>query len=110
MPLLEVEDLTVSFHTPDGIVKAVRDVSFTVDAGKTLGIVGESGSGKSVSTQTIMGLTQGARISGRAMFEGKKLHRFSRSPSMSLVRRPRHFQPRCDGRASERPLHRARRR
>jgi peptide/nickel transport system ATP-binding protein len=73
MPLLEVEDLTVSFHTPDGIVKAVRNVSFTVDAGKTLGIVGESGSGKSVSTQTIMGLTQGARISGRALFEGKNL-------------------------------------
>jgi peptide/nickel transport system ATP-binding protein len=73
MPLLEVEDLTVSFHTPDGIVKAVRDVSFTVDAGKTLGIVGESGSGKSVSTQTIMGLTQGAHISGRAMFEGRNL-------------------------------------
>jgi peptide/nickel transport system ATP-binding protein len=73
MPLLEVEDLTVSFHTPDGIVKAVRNVSFTIDAGKTLGIVGESGSGKSVSTQTIMGLTQGARISGRALFEGKNL-------------------------------------
>jgi peptide/nickel transport system ATP-binding protein len=73
MPLLEVEDLTVSFHTPDGIVKAVRNVSFTVAAGKTLGIVGESGSGKSVATQTIMGLTQGARISGRAMFEGKNL-------------------------------------
>jgi peptide/nickel transport system ATP-binding protein len=73
MPLLEVEDLTVSFHTPDGIVKAVRNVSFSVDAGKTLGIVGESGSGKSVSTQTIMGLTQGARISGRALFEGKNL-------------------------------------
>jgi oligopeptide/dipeptide ABC transporter ATP-binding protein len=73
MPLLEVEDLTVSFHTPDGIVKAVRDVSFTVDAGKTLGIVGESGSGKSVSTQTIMGLTQGARITGRAIFDGKNL-------------------------------------
>ena len=76
MPLLEVEDLTVSFHTPDGIVKAVRDVSFTVDAGKTLGIVGESGSGKSVSTQTIMGLTRGARISGRArLFEDRALPR-----------------------------------
>ena len=73
MSLLEVEDLTVSFHTPDGVVKAVRNVSFTVDAGKTLGIVGESGSGKSVSTQTIMGLTQGARITGRALFEGKNL-------------------------------------
>jgi peptide/nickel transport system ATP-binding protein len=73
MPLLEVEDLSVSFHTPDGVVKAVRNVTFAVDAGKTLGIVGESGSGKSVSTQTIMGLTRGARISGRAIFEGKNL-------------------------------------
>jgi oligopeptide/dipeptide ABC transporter ATP-binding protein len=51
-------------------VQAVRHVSFAVDAGKTLGIVGESGSGKSVSAQTMMGLTRGARISGRALFEG----------------------------------------
>jgi peptide/nickel transport system ATP-binding protein len=71
--LLEVEDLHVSFKTPDGVVQAVRGVSFQVDAGQTLGIVGESGSGKSVSTQTIMGLTRGARISGRAMFEGRDL-------------------------------------
>jgi peptide/nickel transport system ATP-binding protein len=71
--LLEVEDLHVSFRTSDGIVQAVRGVSFQVDTGQTLGIVGESGSGKSVSTQTIMGLTRGARISGRAMFEGKDL-------------------------------------
>jgi oligopeptide/dipeptide ABC transporter ATP-binding protein len=71
--LLEVEDLHVSFKTPDGIVQAVRGMSFQVDAGQTLGIVGESGSGKSVSTQTIMGLTRGARISGRALFEGRDL-------------------------------------
>ena len=73
MALLEVEDLTVSFHTPDGIVQAVRNLSFTVEAGQTLGIVGESGSGKSVSTQTIVGLTPGARISGRAQFDGQNL-------------------------------------
>ena len=71
--LLEVRDLAVSFRTADGIVQAVRGVSFAVDAGQTLGIVGESGSGKSVSTQTIMGLTRGARISGQAMFEGRDL-------------------------------------
>jgi peptide/nickel transport system ATP-binding protein len=71
--LLEVTDLQVSFPTPDGVVKAVRGLSFAVDEGKTLGIVGESGSGKSVSTQTIMGLTRGARISGTALFEGKDL-------------------------------------
>jgi oligopeptide/dipeptide ABC transporter ATP-binding protein len=71
--LLEVQDLHVSFRTSDGIVKAVRGVSFQVDQGQTLGIVGESGSGKSVATQTIMGLTRGARISGRALFEGSDL-------------------------------------
>ena len=73
MALLEVQDLHVSFRTADGIVKAVRGVSFQVDQGQTLGIVGESGSGKSVATQTIMGLTRGARVSGRALFEGQDL-------------------------------------
>ena len=73
MALLEVEDLKVSFNTADGVVQAVRGVSYHIDAGQTLGIVGESGSGKSVSTQTIMGLTRGARISGRALFEGRDL-------------------------------------
>jgi len=71
--LLEVEDLHVSFNTADGVVQAVRGVSYHIEAGQTLGIVGESGSGKSVSTQTIMGLTRGARVSGRALFEGEDL-------------------------------------
>src|SRR6202011_4658879 len=52
---------------------AVGGMSFEVDAGQTRGIVGESGSGKSVSTQTIMGLTRGAEISGQAMFKGQDL-------------------------------------
>jgi peptide/nickel transport system ATP-binding protein len=71
--LLEVEDLHVSFRTPDGVLQAVRGLNFTVEEGKTLGIVGESGSGKSVSTQTIMGLTRGARVSGTARFQGDDL-------------------------------------
>jgi peptide/nickel transport system ATP-binding protein len=71
--LLEVKDLHVSFPTTDGVVQAVRGVSFSVDAGQTLGIVGESGSGKSVSTQTVMGLTRGAQITGEALFRGKDL-------------------------------------
>ena len=66
-------DLTVSFHTSDGVVEAVRGVSFGVDRGKTLGIVGESGSGKSVATQTVAGLTRGARVSGKAVFDGRDL-------------------------------------
>ncbi len=73
MALLEVSDLHVSFPTTDGVVKAVRGVSFSVDTGQTLGIVGESGSGKSVSTQTVMGLTRGAEITGRALYRGKDL-------------------------------------
>jgi oligopeptide/dipeptide ABC transporter ATP-binding protein len=71
MPLLlGVKDLSVSFDTSDGIVQAVRGLSFEVSRGETLAIVGESGSGKSVATQTITGLTRGARISGEAVFDG----------------------------------------
>jgi peptide/nickel transport system ATP-binding protein len=71
--LLEVEDLRVAFPTPDGVLEAVRGVSFSVDRNQTLGVVGESGSGKSVSTQTIVGLTRGARVTGQAIFEGRDL-------------------------------------
>jgi peptide/nickel transport system ATP-binding protein len=71
--LLDVRDLAVSFSTADGVVQAVRGVSFEVEPGRTLGIVGESGSGKSVAMQTIVGLTQGARVSGQAIFEGRDL-------------------------------------
>jgi peptide/nickel transport system ATP-binding protein len=75
MSLLEVNGLNVSFDTPDGSVRAVRDLSFSLESGQTLGIVGESGSGKSVSVQTILGLTRSAsaRISGQALFEGENL-------------------------------------
>jgi len=74
-PLLQVEDLRVQFVTDDGVVHAVDGVSYTVDAGRTLGIVGESGSGKTVSSLTTMGLTRGrsTRISGRITFEGQEL-------------------------------------
>jgi peptide/nickel transport system ATP-binding protein/oligopeptide transport system ATP-binding protein len=74
-PLLQVEDLKVSFATEDGIVKAVDGVTFSVDSGEVVAIVGESGSGKSVSAMTLMGLTRGpnAQISGRATIDGTEL-------------------------------------
>ncbi|HEY1834565.1 MAG TPA: ABC transporter ATP-binding protein [Solirubrobacteraceae bacterium] len=73
--LLRVEDLRVEFPTEDGIVHAVDGITYEVQKGRTLGIVGESGSGKTVSSLTTLGLTrkQGARISGRILFEGRDL-------------------------------------
>jgi peptide/nickel transport system ATP-binding protein len=77
--LLDVSDLRVSFDTQDGVVHAVRGVSFAVDRGRTLAIVGESGSGKSVATQSILGLTRGARVTGTAVFTGVDLLHSSRA-------------------------------
>jgi peptide/nickel transport system ATP-binding protein len=71
--LLAVDNLTVSFPTADGVVSAVRGLSFAVEAGRTLGIVGESGSGKSVSALTLLGLNPGADTTGAALFNGKDL-------------------------------------
>jgi oligopeptide/dipeptide ABC transporter ATP-binding protein len=88
LALLEVKDLHVSFPTIDGLVQAVRGVSFSVDRGQTLGIVGESGSGKSVSTQTIMGLTRGAQITGEALFEGRDLLKMDKN-ELREVRGPK---------------------
>ncbi len=76
MPLLEVENLRTTFHSRNGIVRAVNDVSFQVEKGETLGLVGESGSGKSVTCYSLMGLvpTPPGRIeSGRALFDGTDL-------------------------------------
>ena len=66
-------DLRVSFPTADGVVQAVRGVSFSVEPGRTLGIVGESGSGKTVLTQSLLGLATGGQISGKAVFDGVNL-------------------------------------
>ena len=54
--LLEVQDLYVEFHTPDGIAKAINGVNFDLYEGETLAILGESGSGKSVTAQAVMGI------------------------------------------------------
>ena len=75
--LLEVNELRVTFGAADEAVTVVDGVSFTVQAGRTLGIVGESGSGKSVTSLAIMGLLakHSARVSGTVAFEGKDLLR-----------------------------------
>ncbi|MGI4942082.1 MAG: ATP-binding cassette domain-containing protein, partial [Janthinobacterium lividum] len=74
-PLLQVEDLQVSFSTRHGVIEALHQVGFTVAAGQTLGIVGESGSGKSVTSLAVMRLLDRAgRITGgRVMFNGQDI-------------------------------------
>lgn len=59
MPLLEIHNLHTYFKTKKGIVKAVNDVSYSVEPGRTMGVVGESGSGKSVSAMSILNLLDG---------------------------------------------------
>lgn len=73
-PLLEVKNLSVTFPQRSGDVRAVRDISYTIDEGEFLGIVGESGSGKSVSSLAIMGLLPDtAEVSGEILYRGKPL-------------------------------------
>ena len=79
MALLETKDLHTYFTTRRGIVKAVNGVSYSIDAGKTLGIVGESGSGKSVSAMSILKLLDGNGYvdSGEILFDGKDMTKIS---------------------------------
>ncbi|MGG7576019.1 dipeptide ABC transporter ATP-binding protein [Streptomyces sirii] len=72
-PVLSVRDLTVTFPTPRGPVRAVDDLGFEVHRGRTLGIVGESGSGKSVTSLAVMGLHTGATVTGSINLGGREL-------------------------------------
>ncbi|TQR33838.1 ABC transporter ATP-binding protein [Campylobacter sp. MIT 99-7217] len=93
MMLLEVRNLEVSFKTPDGIVRAVNDLSFDLKEGQTLGIVGESGSGKSQSVFALLGLlAKNSIVKGSVLFEGKEILNLKpkdmnhlRSEKMSIV-------------------------
>ena len=74
--LLEIENLSVHFHTPEGIARAVDGVSIWLEAGETIGLVGESGCGKSVTSLSILGLIPqppGEIESGTIRFDGQNL-------------------------------------
>ena len=72
--VLELENVSVHFDTPDGTVQAVRDVSLSLKSGETLAIVGESGCGKSVLCKSVMKLLPGnAWISGKMLIDGKDI-------------------------------------
>ncbi len=79
MALLEVKHLHTYFKTRKGTVKAVNDVSYALESGKTIGIVGESGSGKSVSAMSILQLLDGNGYiaDGEILFEGRDLTKLS---------------------------------
>ena len=78
--ILTVNNLRTSFFTHVGEVKAVRDISFSVEQGSVLGIVGESGSGKSVTSLSIMGLLQypGKIVGGEIVYNGEDLVKYNK--------------------------------
>jgi oligopeptide/dipeptide ABC transporter ATP-binding protein len=87
-PLLEVDNLNVAFDTARGGIHPVRDVSFTIHAGQTVGVVGESGCGKSVTALSVLRLIPqppGRVLGGRIAFEGRDLLELS-EPEMRRVR------------------------
>lgn len=86
-PLLQVQNLSIDFHTRNGTVNAVRNVDWHIEQGETLAIIGESGSGKSVSTAAIMGLIDvppGVIRSGNIWYEGDDLLKISEEKRRSI--------------------------
>ncbi len=75
MALLEIDRLQTHFATPDGVVRAVEGLSFSIDAGETVAVVGESGCGKSVTSMSILRLIQEppGKIAGEIRFQGRNL-------------------------------------
>ncbi len=83
--LLEVVDLSIDLSTPRGAQRFVREASFALDRGQTLGIVGESGSGKTLTALAMMGLLpDGATTSGAILFEGRDLTKLSEAQMQEL--------------------------
>ena len=87
MPLLEIENLSVTFQTAQGRLRAVDGVSLVVDPGEIVAIVGESGSGKSVSMLAVMGLLPWTATvtADRLFFDGKDLRRLSARERRSII-------------------------
>jgi len=87
--LLEVKNLNVHFQTPEGELQAVRDLSFSLRQGETLGVVGESGSGKSQTMLAMMGLlANNARAEGQVLFKGDNILNLP-TAQLNRVRGPR---------------------
>ena len=84
---LEVKNLTISFKTDNGLVQAVRNVSFDLDEEETLCIVGESGSGKSVTSKAIMGILANNAVveGGEILYEGENLLEVSEEEYHTIV-------------------------
>ncbi|MCX6034885.1 MAG: ABC transporter ATP-binding protein, partial [Chloroflexi bacterium] len=87
--LIEVKDLQTCFHTPEGIVRAVNGVSFSVNEGGTLAVVGESGCGKSVTMMSILRLIPippGEIVSGTVNYHDKDLLKLNEDEMQTTIR------------------------
>jgi len=83
--LLEVVELNIDLPTSRGDARIVREASFTLDRGQTLGVVGESGSGKTMTALALMGLLpERARVSGAILFEGRDLTKMNEAEMRAL--------------------------
>lgn len=84
--VLKIEDLSISFYTPVGEVKAVDSINYTLHENEIMGIVGESGSGKSVESYGIMGLLQepGKVKSGKILYKGENILDYDKNKMSSF--------------------------
>lgn len=87
VPILQVKNLVTTFHTAEGPVEAVRDISFQLHRGETMALVGESGSGKSVTAMSLLNMVRrpGRVERGRVLFQGQDLLSLD-EPAMRRIR------------------------